>query len=47
VRAAVRVDPDHEHDYLLVVVERHGNEWRDWSDGPVMFVPLVGEEGWT
>lgn len=29
----------------LVVVERHGNEWREWSDGPVVFVPLVGEGG--
>ena len=29
----------------LVVVVRHGDEWREWSDGPVTFVPLVGEEG--
>jgi len=31
---------------LLMVVERHGDEWRERSDGPVVFVPLVGAEGW-
>ncbi len=30
----------------LLVVERHGNEWIERSDGPVVFVPLVGEAGW-
>jgi protein-L-isoaspartate(D-aspartate) O-methyltransferase len=30
----------------LVVVERRGNEWLETSDGPVVFVPLVGEAGW-
>ena len=30
----------------LVVVERKGNEWREWSDGPCVFVPLVGEGGY-
>jgi protein-L-isoaspartate(D-aspartate) O-methyltransferase len=31
----------------LIVVERHGpNDWREWSDGAVVFVPLVGEGGW-
>ncbi|HET7830352.1 MAG TPA: protein-L-isoaspartate(D-aspartate) O-methyltransferase, partial [Candidatus Limnocylindrales bacterium] len=30
----------------LIVVERHGTEWREWSDGPCVFVPLIGEEGW-
>jgi protein-L-isoaspartate(D-aspartate) O-methyltransferase len=30
----------------LLVVERHGTEWREWSDGPCVFVPLIGEEGW-
>jgi protein-L-isoaspartate(D-aspartate) O-methyltransferase len=29
----------------LIVVERRGDEWRETSDGPVMFVPLIGEEG--
>ena len=31
---------------LLLVVERHGNEWTERSDGPCVFVPLVGEAGW-
>jgi protein-L-isoaspartate(D-aspartate) O-methyltransferase len=32
----------------LVVVERRGPaDWREWSDGPVVFVPLVGEGGWS
>ncbi|HKF85663.1 MAG TPA: protein-L-isoaspartate(D-aspartate) O-methyltransferase [Candidatus Limnocylindrales bacterium] len=30
----------------LIVVERHGSEWREWSDGPCVFVPLIGEAGW-
>lgn len=31
----------------LVVVERTGEaDWREWSDGPVVFVPLIGEGGW-
>ena len=29
----------------LIVVERQGDEWRETSDGAVVFVPLVGEEG--
>jgi protein-L-isoaspartate(D-aspartate) O-methyltransferase len=29
----------------LVVIERHGNEWLERSDGTVVFVPLVGEGG--
>jgi protein-L-isoaspartate(D-aspartate) O-methyltransferase len=30
----------------LRVVERRGpNDWREWSDGAVVFVPLVGEGG--
>ena len=32
----------------LRVVERRGpNDWREWSDGAVVFVPLVGEGGWS
>lgn len=32
----------------LRVVERRGpNDWREWSDGAVVFVPLVGEGGWA
>jgi protein-L-isoaspartate(D-aspartate) O-methyltransferase len=31
----------------LRVVERRGpDDWREWSDGAVVFVPLVGEGGW-
>jgi protein-L-isoaspartate(D-aspartate) O-methyltransferase len=30
----------------LLVVERHGDEWLEHSDGPCVFVPLVGAAGW-
>jgi protein-L-isoaspartate(D-aspartate) O-methyltransferase len=31
----------------LRVVERRGpDDWREWSDGSVVFVPLVGHGGW-
>jgi protein-L-isoaspartate(D-aspartate) O-methyltransferase len=30
----------------LLVVERHGSEWVERSDGLCVFVPLVGAEGW-
>ncbi|HEU4572025.1 MAG TPA: protein-L-isoaspartate(D-aspartate) O-methyltransferase [Candidatus Limnocylindrales bacterium] len=50
-----QLDPDHGrlvipvggrgHQDLLVVV-RSGDEWIERSDGAVVFVPLVGEEGW-
>jgi len=29
----------------LLVIVRHGDEWHERSDGPVVFVPLVGEGG--
>jgi protein-L-isoaspartate(D-aspartate) O-methyltransferase len=29
----------------LIVVERHGDTWKESNDGPVMFVPLIGAEG--
>ncbi len=29
----------------LLVVTRHGNEWTEESDGAVVFVPLIGDEG--
>ena len=32
-------------DLLLVV--RHGDTWDERNDGPVVFVPLVGEEGFS
>lgn len=32
----------------LMVVERRGSaDWVEWSDGAVVFVPLVGESGWA
>lgn len=31
----------------LIVVERRGDEWRESSDGPVVFVPLLGEGGFS
>lgn len=35
-----------ERQELLVVERRAPNDWQEWSDGPVVFVPLVGEAGW-
>jgi protein-L-isoaspartate(D-aspartate) O-methyltransferase len=32
---------------LLVVERRSEADWREQSDGPVVFVPLVGEGGWA
>lgn len=32
---------------LIVVERRSATDWRDKSDGPVVFVPLVGEGGWS
>jgi protein-L-isoaspartate(D-aspartate) O-methyltransferase len=29
----------------LIVVERRGETWSETSDGPVRFVPLIGDEG--
>jgi protein-L-isoaspartate(D-aspartate) O-methyltransferase len=31
---------------LLMVVERHGAEWQETSDGACVFVPLIGGGGW-
>ena len=42
-RMVIPVGPRHAQELMLVV--RHGDEWREYPDGPVMFVPLVGEEG--
>jgi protein-L-isoaspartate(D-aspartate) O-methyltransferase len=43
-RLVIPVGPrDHQ---LLLVVERHGNDWVERSDGPVVFVPLIGEGGY-
>jgi len=30
----------------LILVVRRGDEWIERNDGPVVFVPLVGEAGW-
>jgi protein-L-isoaspartate O-methyltransferase len=30
---------------VLMLVVRDGDEWREYPDGPVVFVPLLGEEG--
>jgi protein-L-isoaspartate(D-aspartate) O-methyltransferase len=35
---------DHQE---LILVERHGDEWTERTDGPVVFVPLVGEGGFS
>ena len=41
----IPVGPRYQQD--LIVVERRGpNDWEEWSDGAVVFVPLVGEGGW-
>ena len=45
-RLVIPVGPLQQQD--LIVVERRGpNEWQEWSDGAVVFVPLVGEGGWS
>ena len=45
-RLVIPVGPRYLQD--LVVVERRGDaEWREWSAGAVVFVPLVGEGGWA
>jgi protein-L-isoaspartate O-methyltransferase len=38
------VGPRDRQDLLVIV--RDGNEWTERNDGPVAFVPLVGEGGW-
>ena len=44
-RLVIPVGPRDQQD--LIVVERRGpNDWQEWSDGAVVFVPLVGEGGW-
>ena len=45
-RLVIPVGPRFQQD--LIVVERRGpNDWEEWSDGAVVFVPLVGEGGWS
>jgi len=44
-RLVIPVGSHHQQD--LIVVERTGpSDWRETDDGPVVFVPLVGEGGW-
>jgi protein-L-isoaspartate(D-aspartate) O-methyltransferase len=44
-RLVIPVGPRYQQD--LIVVERRGpDDWEEWSDGAVVFVPLVGEGGW-
>jgi protein-L-isoaspartate(D-aspartate) O-methyltransferase len=43
-RLVVPVGPRDRQD--LRVVERHGQDWTEWSEGPCVFVPLVGMGGW-
>ena len=31
---------------LVVIERRSATDWAEWSDGPVVFVPLVGRGGW-
>jgi protein-L-isoaspartate(D-aspartate) O-methyltransferase len=44
-RLVLPVGPRNRQDLLVIV--RNGNEWVERNDGPVAFVPLVGEEGWS
>jgi protein-L-isoaspartate(D-aspartate) O-methyltransferase len=45
-RLVIPVGPHYQQD--LIVVERRGpTDWEEWSDGAVIFVPLVGEGGWS
>jgi protein-L-isoaspartate(D-aspartate) O-methyltransferase len=42
------VIPVGDHDrQQLIVVERDGDTWTETSDGPVVFVPLIGAEGFA
>lgn len=43
-RLVIPVGPRGMQNLLLVV--RHGDEWRELSDGPCVFVPLVGAAGY-
>ena len=45
-RLVIPVGPRYQQD--LVIVQRRGpTDWEEWSDGAVVFVPLVGEGGWS
>ena len=43
-RLVIPVGPrDHQ---FMTVVERHGTEWTEWTDGACVFVPLIGLGGY-
>lgn len=42
-RLVIPVGSRYHQDLMLIV--RHGDEWVERNDGPVVFVPLVGEAG--
>jgi len=42
-RLVIPVGSRYHQDLILVV--RRGDEWVERNDGPVVFVPLVGKEG--
>jgi protein-L-isoaspartate(D-aspartate) O-methyltransferase len=44
-RLVIPVGNRGRQDLLLVI--RHGDTWDERSDGPVVFVPLVGEQGFS
>ena len=44
-RLVIPVGERFRQDLLLVI--RHGDEWVERNDGPCVFVPLVGEEGFS
>jgi protein-L-isoaspartate(D-aspartate) O-methyltransferase len=44
-RLVIPVGPRDQQE-LLVIERRSAMDWREWSDGAVVFVPLVGEAGW-
>jgi protein-L-isoaspartate(D-aspartate) O-methyltransferase len=44
-RLVIPVGNRGRQDLLLVV--RHGDTWEERNDGPVVFVPLVGEQGFS
>jgi len=45
-RLVIPVGP-REHQDLLLVERRAEGDWSQWSDGPVVFVPLVGAGGYA
>jgi protein-L-isoaspartate(D-aspartate) O-methyltransferase len=45
-RLVIPIGPHEQQE--LIVVERTGPaDWTEWSDGAVVFVPLIGDAGWS